>query len=190
MTRAEAREFLINLGVTEPTEAQVSLYLNSVNANRQQPAPQPNPQNNAELERLRGIEQQYQTLLDQNNGVGDQIAELNQKLNKRVAVSILEKSGFVEDDYKDFLDSLIGGTEEETAKRAEALAKAMTGKLDSQKSSLEKQFEEEKKKWTPDPNGVGGGTEDKRTQAEKIASNLFGNKKQENNILSHYVGGK
>ena len=190
MTRAEAREFLVNLGVTEPTEAQITVYLNSVNANRQQPAPQPNPQNNAELERLRGIEQQYQTLLDQNNGVGDQIAELNQKLNKRVAVSILEKSGFVEDDYKDFLDSLIGGTEEETTKRAEALAKAMTGKLDSQKSSLEKQFEEEKKKWTPDPNGVGGGTEDKRTQAEKIASNLFGNKKQENNILSHYVGGK
>lgn len=174
MTRAEAREFLINLGVTEPTEAQVSLYLNSVNANRQQPAPQSNPQNNAELERLRGIEQQYQTLLDQNNGVGDQIAELNQKLNKRVAVSILEKSGFAEDDYKDFLDSLIGGTEEETTKRAEALAKAMKVKLDSQKSSLEKQFEEEKKKWTPDPNGVGGGQDDKPADVKNAEAINFG----------------
>ena len=94
MTRAEAREFLVNLGVTEPTEAQITVYLNSVNANRQQPAPQPNPQNNDELERLRGIEQQYQLLLEQNNGVGDQIAELNQKLNRRAAVSILEKNGF------------------------------------------------------------------------------------------------
>ena len=187
MTRAEARAFLIELGVAEPTEAQVSLYLNTANANRQQ---QPNPQNNAELERLKGIEKQYQTLLDANTGADDKIAELNQRLNRRAAVGILEKSGLVEADYKDFIDSLIGGTEDETIKRAEALAKALTGKLDSQKSSLEQQFEEEKKKWTPDPNGVGGGQEDKRTQAEKIASNLFGGKKQENNILSHYVGGK
>ena len=174
MTRAEAREFLINLGVTEPTEAQVSQYLDSVNANRQQPAPQPNPQNNVELERLRGIEQKYKTLIDENKGVGAQIAELNQKLNKRVAVSILEKSGFVEDDYKDFLDSLICGTEEETTKRAEALAKAMTGKLDSQKSALEKQFEEEKKKWTPDPNGVGGGQDDKPADVKNAEAINFG----------------
>ena len=91
-----------------------------------------------------------------------------------MAVSILEKSGFVEDDYKDFLDSLIGGTEEETTKRAEALAKAMTGKLDSQKSSLEQQFEEEKKKWTPDPNGVGGGQDDKPADVKNAESISFG----------------
>ena len=71
MTRAEARAFLIELGVAEPTEAQVSLYLNTANANRQQ---QQQPQNNAELERLRGIEQQYQTLLNENNGADDRIA--------------------------------------------------------------------------------------------------------------------
>ena len=174
MTRAEAREFLVNLGVTEPTEAQITVYLNSVNANRQQPAPQPNPQNNDELERLRGIEQQYQLLLEQNNGVGDQIAELNQKLNRRAAVSILDKNGFTEADYKDFIDSLIGGTEEETVKRAEALAKAMTGRLEGQKSSLEKQFEEEKKKWTPDPNGVGGGQDDKPADVKNAEAINFG----------------
>lgn len=175
MTRAEAREFLIQLGVAEPTEAQVSLYLNTANANKQQqPTPQPNPQNNAELERLRGIEQQYQALLEQNNGVGDQIAELNQKLNRRAAVSILEKNGFAEADYKDFIDSLIGGTEEETIKRAEALAKAMTGRLDSQKSSLEQQFEEEKKKWTPDPNGTGGSPEEKPADVKNAESINFG----------------
>lgn len=171
MTRAEARAFLIELGVAEPTEAQVSLYLNTANANRQQ---QQQPQNNAELERLRGIEQQYQTLLNENNGADDRIAELNQRLNRRAAVGILEKSGLVEADYKDFIDSLIGGTEEETVKRAEALAKAMTGKLDSQKSSLEQQFEEEKKKWTPDPNGVGGGQEDKPADVKNAESINFG----------------
>lgn len=174
MTRAEAREFLIQLGVAEPTEAQVSLYLNTANANRQQPAPQPNTQNNAELERLRGIEQQYQTLLGQNTDADDRIAELNQRLNRRSAVSILEKNGFAEADYKDFIDSLIGGTEDETIKRAEALAKAMTGRLDSQKSSLEQQFEEEKKKWTPDPNGVGGGQEDKPADVKNAEAINFG----------------
>ena len=73
MTRAEARAFLIELGVAEPTEAQVSLYLNTANANRQQQPVQQPAQNNAELERLRGIEQQYQTLLDANNGSDDKI---------------------------------------------------------------------------------------------------------------------
>lgn len=174
MTRAEAKAFLIELGVAEPTEAQVSLYLNTANANRQQQQQQQQPQNNAELERLKGIEQQYQTLLNENNGADDRIAELNQRLNRRAAVGILEKSGLVEADYKDFIDSLIGGTEDETIKRAEALAKALTGKLDSQKSSLEQQFEEEKKKWTPDPNGVGGGQEDKPADVKNAESINFG----------------
>lgn len=173
MTRTEARDFLIQLGVAEPTEAQITLYLNTANANRQ-PAPQPAPQSNEELKRLKGIEQQYNDLLDKQNGVGDQIAELNQKLNRRAAISILEKNGFVEDDYKDFIDSLIGGTEEETTKRAEALAKAMTGKLDNQKTSLEQQFEAEKKKWTPNPNGTGGSGEEKPADIKNAESISFG----------------
>ena len=171
MTRAEAREFLIALGVAEPTEPQITLYLNTVDENKQTKS-QPNQQNNAELQRLREIEQKYNDLVEEKNGEGQQIAELNQRLNKRAAISILEKNGFVEEDYKYFVDSLIGGTEEETIKRAEALAKAMTGRLDSQKSSLEQQFEEEKKKWTPDPNGAVG--YDKPADVKNAESINFG----------------
>ena len=36
--------------------------------------------------------------------------------------------------------------------------------------------------------GSAGGTDEKST-AEKIAEKMFGGKKQENNIISHYVGG-
>ena len=173
MTRAEAKDFLIQLGVAEPTEAQITLYLNTANANRQ-PAPQPQPQNSEELARLRGIEQQYNALLGEQNGYGDKIAELSQQLNRKTAISILEKNGFTEEEYKDFIDSLIGGTEEETTKRAEALAKAMTGKLDNQKTSLEQQFEAEKKKWTPNPNGTGGSGEEKPADIKNAESISFG----------------
>lgn len=173
MTRAEAKDFLIQLGVAEPTEAQITLYLNTANANRQ-PIQQVQPQNTDELVRLRGIEQQYNTLLGQQNDDGDKIAELNQRLNRKTAISILEKHGFVESDYKDFIDSLIGGTEEETTTRAEALANAMKGKLDAQKTSLEQQFEEEKKTWTPDPNGAGGSQEEKPADVKNAESINFG----------------
>lgn len=38
--------------------------------------------------------------------------------------------------------------------------------------------------------GSGGGSGEEKTSAEKIATKLFGGQKQENSILSHYVGGK
>lgn len=68
MTREEARQNLIALGIEEPTDGQVTNYLNQFHANRNpqpqpnpapapQPIPQPNPQdppsNNEEMEQLR-----------------------------------------------------------------------------------------------------------------------------------------
>ena len=43
MTREEARQNLIALGIEAPTDAQVTNYLNQFHFNRQQPAPAPNP---------------------------------------------------------------------------------------------------------------------------------------------------
>ena len=41
---------------------------------------------------------------------------------------------------------------------------------------------------TPNPDG-GKGENNQKSTAEKIAEKMFSGKKQENNILSHYVGG-
>lgn len=43
MTRAEAKQNLVALGIEEPTEAQVTNYLNQFHNNEPQPQPQPTP---------------------------------------------------------------------------------------------------------------------------------------------------
>ena len=43
MTREEAKQNLIALGIEEPTDAQVTNYLNQFHSNRPAPAPNPNP---------------------------------------------------------------------------------------------------------------------------------------------------
>lgn len=44
MTREEARQNLVALGIEEPSEAQVTNYLNQFHSNRPNPQPQPSPQ--------------------------------------------------------------------------------------------------------------------------------------------------
>ncbi len=44
MTREEARQNLVALGIEEPSEAQVTNYLNQFHSNRQNPQPTPAPQ--------------------------------------------------------------------------------------------------------------------------------------------------
>lgn len=44
MTREEARQNLVALGIEEPSEAQVTNYLNQFHSNRPNPQPQPAPQ--------------------------------------------------------------------------------------------------------------------------------------------------
>ena len=39
------------------------------------------------------------------------------------------------------------------------------------------------------PNGASGGNENGKSTAENLATKFFGNQKQENDILKHYVGG-
>ena len=44
MTREEARQNLVALGIEEPSDAQVTNYLNQFHSNRPNPQPQPSPQ--------------------------------------------------------------------------------------------------------------------------------------------------
>lgn len=66
MSREEARQNLVALGIEEPTDAQVTNYLNQFHANKNpqpqptpspaptpQPAPNPNPEQDKEMELLR-----------------------------------------------------------------------------------------------------------------------------------------
>ena len=59
---------------------------------------------------------------------------------------------------------------------------------DSKKSAIA-EYEKQKLDGTPNPGGSAGGSGEEKTTAERLVEKFYGGQKQENNILSHYVGG-
>ena len=59
---------------------------------------------------------------------------------------------------------------------------------DSKKSAIA-EYEKQKLDGTPNPGGSTGGSGEEKTTAERLVEKYYGGQKQENNILSHYVGG-
>ena len=58
MSREEAKQNLVALGIEEPTDAQVTNYLNQFHANDPKPEPKTDPEGNSELEKaMQQIEQ-------------------------------------------------------------------------------------------------------------------------------------
>jgi len=182
MTRQEVKEFLKNsFGIEEPTEEQVTAYLNSIP--RQQPTPQPN---NAELERLKEVEKQFKALQGQSKNDANSIADLSRRINRMTAENVLAEKGLKPDDYKDFIDGLIGEDETATRARAEALANMFTSKLDAQKTSLETEFNEKLKNMTPNPSGGDGGNEPKTDDVKNAESLSFGGVPKEAKTAQDY----
>ena len=60
---------------------------------------------------------------------------------------------------------------------------------DSKKSAIA-EYEKQKLDGTPNPGGSTGGSGEEKTTAERLVEKFYGGQKQENNILSHYLGGK
>ena len=60
---------------------------------------------------------------------------------------------------------------------------------DSKKSAIA-EYEKQKLDGTPNPGGSAGGTGEEKTAAERLVEKFYSGQKQENNILSHYLGGK
>ena len=60
---------------------------------------------------------------------------------------------------------------------------------DSKKSAIA-EYEKQKLDGTPNPGGSAGGSGEEKTAAERLVEKFYSGQKQENNILSHYLGGK
>ena len=181
MSREEARQNLVALGIEEPTDAQVTNYLNQFHANKNpqpqptpspaptpQPAPNPNPEQDKEMELLR----QKIAQLESENAKKDILAYATSKgLSGKNVANVLAAYGDNVDSSKSSIDAICSiisarETAAATAKEQEIASKASN---------------------PGGGNGGGAGTE--KSSAEKIAEKLYPGNKTENSILSHYVGG-
>lgn len=183
MTREEARQNLVALGIEEPSEAQVTNYLNQFHSNRPNPqltpqptpAPQPNPtpeptpnpDDGGELETLRNQIEQLQ----------------KENVQKDIRAYAAEKGLTGEQ-----AESVLAGfqTDLEAAKKAiDSIAQIISDKETAAVTAKEQELLQ----GTPNPGGGTGGDldSDKPEDAKNAESISFGNKADEQSTKDYYV---
>lgn len=189
MTRDQIREQF-----PDATEEQITALLNINGADVT--AAKKNNVDPKELKQLREDSEAYKKLKDADltdaekiqqaiNEAKSKEAEFLKKSNKLDVEKILVGAGLTEEDYKDLIDGLVS----EDSEKSKALATNLANMLSKQKETVKQKTKEELMDGTQVPGGKGGDKEDKRSNAEKLAEKFFSEKKEGNDILSHYVGG-
>lgn len=112
-------------------------------------------------------------------------AEFAKKSNRLDVEKILVGAGLTEEDYKDLIDGLVS----EDTEASKALATNLANMLTKQKEAAVQKTKEELMDGTQTPGSGGDGGDDEKSTAEKIAQKFYSGKKENNDILSHYVGG-
>lgn len=118
-------------------------------------------------------EEQRQKEIDDARLEKEKFQKANSKLK---AESILVKSGLTDEDYKDFIDGIVGTDEAATERLATALANTLTSKLKAKEEAMK----EELLKGTPRPDGGDGtnpneGDTEGMANAKEIAKSLASN---------------
>lgn len=191
MTREQAKQKLIYLGVEEPTDGQISDYLNSINEALK-----------GEREKAKGykekaekadeLQSQLDELNSQNLSETEKAAKELDKANQKIAE--LEKRDAVRTQRATAMEKF-GITAEQASKVVtdegmtdyEVLGQIFS---DSKKNAVA-EYEKQALENTPNPGGSNGTTAgDQKTTAEKIVESLYpADKKENNDIISNYLGG-
>lgn len=188
MTREQAKQNLISIGVAEPTDEQVSDYLNQVNGETKK-----------EKDRADG----YKAKADKADELQTQLDDLQagnltelEKANKALdtanqQIAELQKSNAIRDQREAAMTNF-----KITAEQAKTVVKddgsldyTELGKIMSEKETAAAQAKEQEIAKHQDIPGGGSnkGGADNKTNAEKIAESLISNAPKNNDVLSHYI---
>lgn len=178
MTRAEAKKMLISFGIEEPTEQQITNYLDSVTGEVQKEKTRADSlkekaEKADELQKqIDEIEQQNMSDLEKEKQRAEKAealaAERAVALTMAKVTSVFAESGMVGDTYKGAIKAFSAMAEEDAIKEATAF---VNGISESKKAALEtakSEWEAEKLKTTPNPGG--GADPNKKDEEESDAA--------------------
>ena len=190
MTRAEAKAKLISYGVAEPTEEQITDLLNSINAETKKEKDRADGYK-AKADKADELQTQLDEINSQNLSEAEKANKKLEEANQKIAE--LERKDSIREQRSKAMEKFKITSEQasQVVKDDGSLDYEVLGKIISDKetaSATAKEQELAKGATNPGGGSSGGGSEDK-SNAERLASKLFGGQKQENNILSHYLGG-
>ena len=192
MTREQAKQNLIALGIAEPTDDQVTNYLNKVNG---------------ELQKEKDKAAGYKEKADKADELQKKLDEMEagnlseiEKANKALeaankTIDDMQKSNAIRDQREAAMTNF-----KITAEQAKIIVKddgsldyAELGKIMSEKETAAAQAKEQEIAKNQDIPGGGAGGDKGKTEAEKtaeaIGKNLAGTNKAAESIVNSYIGG-
>lgn len=189
MTREQAKQKLISFGVAEPTDEQISDLFNSINAETKKEKERADGYK-AKADKADELQTQLDELNSQNMTELEKATKALETANQKIAK--LEKKDTVRTQRENAMEKF-GLTAEQASKVVTddgATDYEVLGQIfaDSKKTAIA-EYEKQKLDDTPNPGGSTGGNEEEKTNAEKLVEKYYSGQKQNNDVLSHYVGG-
>lgn len=173
MTREQAKQNLISIGISEPTDEQVSNYLNQLNG---------------ETKKEKDKAAEYKAKADKADELQSKIDEIEagnltelEKANKALEtannqIAELQKSNAIRDlREKAMTDFKITAEQAKTVVKEDgSFDTTVLGQIISEKETASAQAKEQEiAKGTPNPGGGGSNQDLEKTEAEKIAASLI-----------------
>lgn len=192
MTREQAKQQLINLGIAEPTDEQVSNLLNTIGAETKKEKDRADgykkeADRTAELQaQLDALNEANMTEVEKANKATElansKIADLESQLAKMKLVGDLATIGITGDDANKIIEAQSSGD-------LTSMISAFGGVISARETASANAKEQELLNRTPNPMGGQGSNGDDKSSAEKLVSQLFANKTEgaDNSALSHYI---
>lgn len=187
MTREQAKANLQSMGIAEPTDEQVSSYLNQLNGEVSRERKKAE-QYKADATKAQELQAQLDELNNANlteiekankatEDANTRVADLEKQIKTMTLKTSLAEQGIVGENADKIIEGMASGNFD-----AGILGQIIT---EREKSAVAN-FEKEKLKSTPNPEGGTAGL-DKVSTPEKLVKSMYEGKKQENNILSNYI---
>ena len=180
------REELIAMGISEENADKIMADYGST----VQKANAKAEQYKAKADKAEELQSQLDELNSQNMTEVEKATKALESANQKIAE--LEKRDLIRTQRENAMEKF-GLTAEQASKVVTddgATDYEVLGQIfaDSKKSAIA-EYEKQKLDGTPNPGGSTGGSGEEKTTAERLVEKFYGGQKQENNILSHYVGG-
>ena len=194
MKREDAREFLIKLGIENPTEEQITTYLNRYHADIESEKEKADKyksdaeklaQAEKELEELKAksMTEQERVLAEMKKAQEDALArekDFTIRSNRLEIEKMLVAGGLKEEDYGAIIDHIVTADLEKSKELATALVKTVSDKIEVAKAEKEKELLESTKK----PNGGVGGGGTTLTPQEELAKSVVNKSENDKETMS------
>lgn len=196
VTREQATEHLKAFGVENPTDEQITTYLNNVNAEAVKEKSKADKYKK-DADKAADLQKQLDDLQSQNltdtekaqkenEKLLQQIAELTSNNFKSEAKAILKGAGIEDTDIDALIPGMIAGLEK--VEDVQARANAYISAMNKYRDNAIKEHDKEVLDGTGTPGADGGNGDDTKTDAEKFAESMVKESASENKGANDIIG--